>query len=80
MAGSTRRKDQKGGCAADSVAKPARCQRARPRCCTCSRVLPTTDTMPASKGTLPALDGIAVEQWNEVGAGPGPGPGPETRG
>lgn len=47
--GSPRRKDQKGGCAADSVAKPARCQRARPRCCTCSRVLPTTDMMPASR-------------------------------
>lgn len=32
------------------------------------------------QGRLPALDGIAVEQWNEVGAGPSPGPGLKTRG
>lgn len=38
-------------CAAGSVAKPPRSQRARPRCCTCRRVLPTTDTMPASRGS-----------------------------
>lgn len=74
-----KRKDQKGSSySVDSVAKPACCQRARPRCWTRRRVLPTTDTMPGSRKRC--LDGrVLLPSSGMPSKGERAGPGPETR-